>query len=375
MIIMHQTHQDEPGDDDDQSQVDATTAAAGADTGAESPFRKGVELAGGAIDPDELPTTAPPAKDEAPAEVDNGVDDEGNPIVADGEQPAPAAEEEADEDAEAAAKAEADKKHQEQLEKDVAELTAEGAKPKTIERFKALTNRVRELETEREQIPALTQQAQAAVKWEEAVLSTGADPEQFARTMGYLQVINRGTIEQKRQALTQLQEEVKWLSKEIGVKADGYDPLDEHEDLKARVQRGEIDEADALDLVEARRLKKERDQGTEQQSRAQLEQTALAQITALGNELKAKDPMFAHKLKVLGPTIKVIQARVHPSEWRDEVEKAYKALPKMAPPAPAKPRPTTPPMRPSGGGAEMKPEVTSTNAFSMGVKAAKSAGR
>jgi len=373
MKTMHQTHQDEPGDEIDDEAADAAAAAAAADQGAPdaaSPFRKGVELAGNAVDLDEVAPLQPTPAAGTTAATDEGVDDEGNPIVPAGEQPAPATPEEEAEAEQAAA----EKKYQEDLAKDVAALEAEGAKPKTIERFKTLTARVRELETASAELPALRDQAKAAVDWEETVTSTGAAPEQFANVLGYLHTINKGSREDQLKALGALDKERAWLAQKLGIKSEGYDPLDEHEDLKAKVQKGEIDESDALEIVESRRLKAEREQGEQQKTMEQRQEMAIGEIAEMGKALRGKDPLFKEKLAYLKPTIAVIQKTLPPEQWKGEIEAAYKALPKVQPEVKPKPRVTAPATRPTGGG-NMKPEVTSGNAFSMGVQAAKNAGR
>lgn len=372
-MSIHQTHQIEPGDDeDDQAGTDSANAAAivPADTGEVSPFRKGVEAAGTAVDPEQVADLQPKPAEEAVV-TDDGVDEHGEPIVT--EQKPPAVKPD-DEDERTPEQITADEKFEAELAKDIKALETDGAKPKTIERFKTMSGRIRELETTLTRLPDIEAAAQRAQEWEDTMFATGAKSEQIGAALGYLQTIHHGTPEQQHQALAALDKERAWLAQKLGIKTDTYNPLDEHPDLKKRVEEADLDEADALELIEARRGKAARETQQTTQTVEQQQQAALATIADLGAGWKKADPQFSRKLQYLAPAIEVIQTTMSPDKWAGAIKKAYEKLPALPPVIAPKPRPTVAPVR-AGGGGDMKPEITTQNAFRLGVQQAKEQGR
>lgn len=386
------------GEEGNETGADAAEAAAtqqATTQEAGSAFRKGVELAAGTVDPDEVAPLQPQREPETGPTDDGATDDEEgkteDEIAAareakkaaapkEGEQPPPT-----DDDADAEAKA-AQEKFEAELAAETDQLRKEGVQPKAIERFKAQSTRIRDLETRvstfEAERPELERQAQEAVRFEESIASTGSNPEQFGRVMGYLYAVNRGTAEQKQQARQALADELAWIDSELGIASEHHDPLEAHADLKKKVQFGEIEREDALELAKLRRLSKQREteetQQDEQKALKEAQEQALVDMRAVGAELAKRDgaEQFKARLKLLAPTIQVIHDKYAPHEWAGKTREAYEALKKAQPVIPvSKPRVTPSGVRPGPGGGEQVPTVTSGNAFGMGVAAARKAGR
>lgn len=253
----------------------------------------------------------------------------------------------------------------EDVEKEIAER---GLKGKSADRFREITRenkRLRELEPQFEAAVA------RAREWEDTVASTGATPEQFGRALTFLQLINTGDPVKMRQAYDAIAAEQKWLAEKLGIEAPGYDPLDQHADLKASVDSGDMTRKAALEVAQARRVQgmaTESQQRTQQQAEQQQRiQQAAGKVTALGQQWAASDPHYAAKLPALKQQLEVIRQYVAPEGWAAAVEAFYKTIPNPAP----KPPPPNSPARatgvPSGGVA---PKLSTDNAFDMGLQEA-----
>lgn len=377
------------GEGDDEGGEDAASAAAKAgeqqgDDAKPSPFRQGVEKAAGQLDDDGVRFEQTPdddAGDDEGEDTDKGDDDKSKkPDAKAGDKDGKKSDD--GDEGDATDDEEADAAFQQKVDQEVADLKLSG---KTETRFREMSGRIRELETKHAEfaeiekvLPGLQAAADAAAKWEDTLASTGATEEQFARTMSYLYAIHHGTREEKQQALTALDGERAWLAKELGVKSDTYNPLDEHADLKKRVESGDLDEADALDIVEARRVKKERDEASknddEASKRVAAEKAALAEVAAFDKEMKA-DPQYAYKLRTITPTIQLVRRTLPPAQWKAEIKKAWDAVvvPKLEKRTPT-PIANKSSIRPGASNGQVgKP--TSKDAFRVGVQRAKEHGR
>lgn len=367
---------DEPDDDGDDAAAAAEAAAAEAAKGDEpkpSPFRQGVEATGRV---EQTPDDEPPVE----------LDADGNPIAKAPETP-PADTPPDDEAAAAAAKKKADDEFKAGVDKEIADLKASGVKlsQRGEDRFREMSSTIRE-QSERlaafdaveKELPTLRASAAAAEKWEDALESTGTDQEQFGRLLGYAYAINKGTREQKVEAHAALKAELAWLEKEIGVKGDHYNPLDEHADLKARVESGDLDEADALDLIEARRVKAGQEKETADQKATRERNDAIAagsaQVKAFEDEQKKKDPQYQVKLRMLKPTIELIASTLPPEKWLPAIKKSYDAINIPAVKDTVRPPVSRQPVRP--GPSHQNTEAPNVaNAFRFGVNKAKQGGR
>jgi hypothetical protein len=287
----------------------------------------------------ELPKE-PPADEPPAAEAAGSVPE---PVVEDGEAQ-PKGTEPAD--AAPAAAAEPDKPAEEKpsdqfgaLDKDTPE--------KTRERFQTLKDGFDKLSVEHEKV------RQEADGWIAAITSTGTNPQQFALTMQYLTKVNSTNPADLEEAYNIMQGELKALGKVIGKAAPGvYDPLDEHGDLKKRVEDGMLDPADAAEIIKARALSRmsasQRQQQQQTQTQEAARQQALAGLTTFGQTMRSSDPLFAAKMPYLESILEsVIASGIPPDRWLETVQRSYA---KLNIPAPmATPKPTAPnPLRPTG---------------------------
>lgn len=250
------------------------------------------------------------------------------------------------------------------------------ANERTQKRFRELSERAAEVET-------LRPDAERGRQWEETIKSTGADPQQMGNALNYLAAINSGDPAAMGQAYDFMQQEMAWLAKQLGRPAPGYDPLAEHADLSKQVSDGDMTRAAAEELIRTRRAA-ELQQGSQQRQRQQAEQEAsaeqahqqaLQQVGALGQQLRAADPLFEAKFKSIQPMVAVIQSTLPPQQWAAAIQQAYLAAP--APVAATAPRqPAAAPNNPARAtGVDLSKAPTKENAFDFGVAAAKAAGR
>lgn len=223
------------------------------------------------------------------------------------------------------------------------------AKEETKQRFDSMKARFDEVSEERDKLKEQTTQ------WVETVQSTGTNPEQFGQALEYLKAVNAGDVQGLEKAYEFLQNELAVLGKALGRSGGGYDPLDEHEDLRERVENGYIDREDALQIASARALTNTTQQA---QAAAQQQQTTdsaktqgYADLSKLGAELRAKDASdYQLKSEALGGYVqRLVREGVPPEQWAMLAKSFYESIPAPAaqPPTPD-PRPNT--LRPSGAG-------------------------
>lgn len=260
--------------------------------------------------------------------------------------------------------AKVEEKHDD-IEKEITEL---GLKEKTAARFRELATRPTEAE-----VTPLRERAAKADEWERVVTSTGATPEQFGTALNYLSAINSGDPKLMGPALDNMVKEVEWLAGKLGREVPGAsDPLKAHTDLAREVEEGQLTRARALEIINQRALAERNGEQAqrfqqEQQHRQTVDQ-AMTNIAALNEKLKTSDPAFLQKLPLLQPALEIIRGSLPPNQWAAAVERAYLALPAMAPPPP-KPSVAAVPLRPTGNApaAQVRVPKNDAEAFDMGV--------
>ena len=317
---------------------------------------------------DEPADDAPPAED-AETEADDG--------AADDQPDAPA---QTPEESEAAARAEADK-----------EADALHLKGKARERFHELTNRVAELERIRESlggedgIERLRRDAEDQRQWDQRLTEIGCTPQQFGQAMGFVAAINSDDPTMMRQAYDGLMGEAALIAKRLGIKTDQHNPLDEHPDLRDKVQTGLMDEQDALELARLRThqgaVQQRQQRQAEEQTLAQRQQSALDQMAQWGAEQRANDPDFGRKLAAVKGAIDAALPALPPEQWVQHAAQIIGSvqLPAAAPPQ-ARPRPGRAPMRHSNaaaGAATVTPATPTDpmDAFTQGVEEMRAVGK
>ena len=286
-----------------------------------------------------------------------------------------------------------------------------GLSERATKRFTAMSDKIRELETKdssaalakpleglvdfkgkpeevQQQIAKVAQRARDADAMDAMIVEINAPVESMQVTFGYLKdIFGKGaTPETRLRAHATLTKELDWLGKQIGVKTPGYNPLDEHADLKDRVARGDLGEADALEIIKGRARdvahaahQQQTDAATSQE-RATL--AATDELKTVGSQLRARDgaDYDARMALIRGPVLDAIVNNYPPKEWAAKVQEKYAQLGHIraqapAAPAPAaarKPIPGRAPMRQSVGGGQGTVNVQkATNAmaaFDEGVE-------
>lgn len=238
--------------------------------------------------------------------------------------------------------------------------------------------RFRELSERAAEADQYKGRAAKADEWEQTIQSTGTNPEQFGAALNYLRAVNSGSPEAMSQAYDIMEKELQWLGEKLGKAAPGFDPLSKHEDLKQKVASGDMTPEVAAELAQHRsrgQLATEHQQAQQTQSQQQAEwNSGMAQIQALGNQLRSADPQFQQKFAMIAPTLEIIQANLPPSQWATAIHNAYQKLPSVPAPAPAPAKPATPsPIRANGASMMAKPK-TDLEAFDQGVSLAKARG-
>lgn len=224
-------------------------------------------------------------------------------------------------------------------------------KAETRERFDAMRTRYDEVHTRAERAEATNQQ------WIDTISSAGT-PEQFGEALQVVRDVNESTPESWKRAYETLTRQAGILAKALGMPAAGYDPLDEHPDLKKRVEDSvDFTREDALQIAQARKQGAMHDTASQRTAQVNDQRAAhdrgVADVGVLGNELRAANGAeFQAKLPYLTPIINNAIASLPPDKWVGAIRKAYADIPVPAAPAPPPPPPSVPnPLRPSGSGS------------------------
>ena len=264
-------------------------------------------------------------------------------------------EEKAAAEAETAAAAEAEKVDP------VNDPIPESTNEKTSERIKSLIGIIKEKETAEVQRDEILDEINA----------TGAQPEQYAATLGFLKLYNSTDATERKQALVVARGLVKELALDLGEGASVAD-LGEYDDLAAEVETGKLTEERALEIAGQRDAKALQDSRGEQ-ARNKQDDTALTnqnllagrkQLDSFEGAMKSADKNYAKIRPAFIKLLKPVLKRTHPTEWGAAALELYeevKLLPLSEQPKP-KPKPKNEPLRPksdTGGGADPTPEAGS----------------
>lgn len=292
---------------------------------------------------------------------------------------------------EAAAKAEDDK-----AVKDL------GLKGRAEQRFRDLSGQVRDLSQKleavggEEAIKTITElggkeglqrtieDAKAQHQWDQHMAQVGCTPQQFGEAMGYLKAINSDDPAVLRQARDNLLKEVGLLDERLGEKTERHNPLEKHPDLKSKVQRGEMDEEDALEIARLRGHTQTAEQRQKTQTQQQQEQQAQMQgqqdLATLGGELRQRDgeQTFAAKMRVISPVLDKALPHLPPAQWKQYAADLYASVELPKPPRP--PRVGKSPVRQShgtqgaAGAVHRNKPIDPLDAFDQGIEEAREMG-
>lgn len=281
-----------------------------------------------------------------------------------------------------------------------AEIKKLGMKEETASRFRTLTAEVKALSpykaalaelkiTEPAQLQSLAAQAAKAAEWEDTVTGTGASPEQFGAALGYLALINTGDPAKMMTAFEAMQKEQAWLAEKLGLSTPTYDPLDADPDLKAKVKSGEVDRELALETIKLRqaaKLRTEQDAGrTTEQQKQEAINAGIEDVKTLSAELRAPkqgqtpelaEAIYAAKLQIITPSIKLIQRTFPPAQWKAEIKALYLSTPDPVVRQAPKTRVSDMPIRPTGVNPDKVVQKLRdpAEAFMAGVAAANERG-
>lgn len=310
------------------------------------------ELEAVAGEPEPEPEPTPDPEPEPAADPEPTGDPEPEPTPDPSGEPEPAADPEPEKPAEPEPESEPAKPAEEGKPSDEFGTLEEGTPERTRERFETMKGRFDEVSAELQAIK------EDADEWKGAILGTGTNPEQFGMTLNYLSKVNSGKPEDLQEAYDIMSGELEALGKMLGKPAPGvYNPLDEHPDLKQKVDDGMMDESAAMEVVEARATKKLHETSTSahsaEQQRESAVHNALEEVKQLGVHLKATDPNFEAKVDILKPIIEaVVTSGAEPAKWKGMIEQTYQKVQLPAAPAPTpvqRETMTAPnPLRPTG---------------------------
>jgi hypothetical protein len=197
---------------------------------------------------------------------------------------------------------------------------------KTQLRFRDLSSRVKVAEAKAEESNQFFQQ----------IASTGASPDQFARTIQYLRLVHSKDPAERKLSFTLLLNEVKGMALELGEPVPGMNFLDEYPDLRKQVDEGQLSEKNADELARTRaRAKLAADTTTATEATAKqtnddavARNEGIAALNALGTKLST-DPDYGRKYKILIQTLKPVIQRLHPSKWAETYQAAYDNIPAL----------------------------------------------
>lgn len=197
-------------------------------------------------------------------------------------------------------------------------------KGRTRERFEKLTTTLKETRQQAQQA------AEYAQRWRDTIESTKAPPEAVGESLEILRLIHSGDPAQMGQALDKLEAARANLAKALGRDLPGVDPLGDHADLAAEVERGELSRQRALELARIRAAEQAQRNQSQQQTAAQQREQAIEQgaqaVDQLLAELKRTDASYATRMGVLQPMLRTIAANTPPERWVTAVREAYAAV-------------------------------------------------
>lgn len=223
-------------------------------------------------------------------------------------------------------------------------------------------------------------------QWDRHMSEIGCTPEQFGQAMGYLKAFGSDDPAVLKQARDNLLQEVALLDGRLGEKTERHDPLSAHADLKGKVQRGELDEEDALEIARLRGGGQRAQEQAQAQQQQQQQQQAMEQgrvmLSQLGAQLKQRDgdATFAARMAVIGKALDAALPALPPAQWGAYAQQLYDSVQLQQAPKQQRPRVGKGPVRQSSatvgsaGGAHPDTPRDPWSAFDQGVEEAREVG-
>lgn len=240
----------------------------------------------------------------------------------------------------------------------------EGISKKAQERFRNLTAKLKEKDSEVESLRSDLNSFRTMMK------ETGGKPEDFAKTFEYIRALNHGELDHARSIL---EDQIRQLSVMTGKPFGQVDPLAQFPDLRERVNAYQMDEQTALEMARHRTMQNQQRQSyMQQQERQQSEQqaayakqTAIAEIDRMGAEWAKSDPDYAMKEGLIAAKAKEIAAQFPPQQWPAQVRLMYQTISSI--PMQKQVTQTPPPLRASGQSAGNRQPSSMLEALQNGL--------
>ena len=274
----------------------------------------------------------------------------------------PEAEPEPEEDKEEAAEPET--KPLEEAKPEDEDAPPEGISKKAQERFRNLTSRLKEKDTELERVSNDLGGIRNMMK------ETGGRPEDFAKTFDYIRAINHGDFDVARNIL---EDQIRQFTVMTGKQFGEVDALSQFPDLRERVNNYQMDEQTALEMARHRSAQQQQQrqaqdyqqrQQSEQQS-VQVRQQAISEIDRMGAEWAKSDPDYAMKESLITQQAKLISEQFPPQQWPAQVRLMYQTISSMPVQKPVASVPA--PLRASGQSAGARQPSSMLEALQNGL--------
>jgi hypothetical protein len=260
------------------------------------------------------------------------------------EQETDAQQESAETDAEKAAKTEQENQEQgqdQQVSDSDKSITdddlkpLEGAKASTQERFQKITEGYK---SEKQRADTLAEENSRYKESFDSLRQLGFNDEAAANDLvefsNYRTVLASGNVEQFQQIMSaQIKQFQDMHGKPVQI---GGSIINDHPDLKQKLENMEIDEPTALEVARARNLQNRASRETQRQNEQvqasqqsqQVINDAVGQVVSMEEEWRKTDPDFNAILPELKEAITEIRTKFHPTQWPSAIEMQYKTIKK-----------------------------------------------
>jgi len=261
------------------------------------------------------------------------------------------------------------------LEKDDLYEEPEGldkSSPKTQERFKKLVDQNKEKDTA---IESLKSENQGIIGM---IQDTGATADQFGSLLNLTSLMYHPDKADPKAAVETLYSAASKLAKANGIDLPGSDPLDGHDDLRAKVDKMDITLDDAKEIALSRNRQSTQEQQNTERTTQQEEQNKSAQRVSSGKtavqeyllDLQKNDIDFEAKADHLMEAVEGIAKSEPPEKWVEHLDRLYKAIGKVAKTNPKPKDDNNESLRSGRGGGGVKAPGSMGEAISQGLKTA-----
>lgn len=211
----------------------------------------------------------------------------------------------------------------------------EGAKASTQERFQKITEGYK---SEKQRADTLAEENSRYKESFDSLRQLGFNDEAAANDLvefsNYRNVLASGNVEQFQQIMSaQIKQFQDMHGKPVQI---GGSIINDHPDLKQKLENMEIDEPTALEVARARNLQNRASRETQRQNEQvqasqqsqQVINDAVGQVVSMEDGWRKTDPDFNAILPELKEAIAEIRTKFHPTQWPSAIEMQYKAIKK-----------------------------------------------